>query len=215
VSALFLMAIALANVGILITTCQALSAATRGQSGLEDRLAALPSPRGMLGACLQPLFKLISASWHMYPLSFLFGLGFDTATEIGVLGISAAQGATALPLWSIMVFPALFTAGMSLVDTLDGILIVGAYGWALVKPVRKLYYNLTVTLLSVLLAVLIGGAEALELLVQGLHLEATFASFSTAIANNSGMLGYLIVGTFVASWLLSLGIYRLNVDKIR
>ena len=88
---------------------------------------------------------LISRSWHMYPLGLLFGLGFDTATEVGLLGISAAEATNGLPIWSILVFPALFTAGMTLIDTTDSVLMVGAYGWAFVKPVRKLYYNMTIT----------------------------------------------------------------------
>ncbi len=99
----------------------------------------------------------------MYPLGFLFGLGFDTATEIGLLGIAAAEASQGLPIWSIMVFPALFTAGMSLIDTTDGMLMLGAYGWAFTKPIRKLYYNLTITFVSVLVAVLVGGIEALGL----------------------------------------------------
>ena len=99
----------------------------------------------------------------MYPLGFLFGLGFDTATEIGLLGISAMQVAKGMPIWSMLVFPALFTSGMALVDTTDGVLMVGAYGWAFANPIRKLWYNLTITALSVAVAFLIGGIEALGL----------------------------------------------------
>ena len=95
---------------------------------------------------------MITRSWHMYPLGMLFGLGFDTATEIGVLGISAAEASKGLPFWSILVFPALFAAGMSLIDTTDNILMLGAYGWAFVKPIRKLYYNMTITCVSVVVA---------------------------------------------------------------
>ena len=97
----------------------------------------------------------------MYPLGILFGLGFDTATEIGVLGISATEASKGLSLWSVLVFPALFAAGMSLVDTTDNILMLGAYGWAFVKPIRKLYYNLTITSVSVVVAFVVGGIEAL------------------------------------------------------
>ncbi len=102
------------------------------------------------------MFAMITRSWHMYPLGALFGLGFDTATEIGLLGISAAEVSKGLSIWSIMVFPALFAAGMSLIDTTDNILMLGAYGWAFVKPVRKLYYNLTITFVSVIVAVVVG-----------------------------------------------------------
>ena len=107
----------------------------------------------------------------MFPLGFLFGLGFDTATEVALLGISATQAAKGVSIWSIMVFPALFAAGMSLIDTTDGILMLGAYDWAFVKPIRKLYYNLTITSVSVVVAVLIGGIEALGLLGDQLQLS--------------------------------------------
>jgi high-affinity nickel-transport protein len=146
----------------------------------------------------------------MYPLGFLFGLGFDTATEIGVLGIAAAEASKGLPIWSIMVFPALFTAGMSLIDTTDGVLMLGAYGWAFTKPIRKLYYNLTITFVSVLVAVLIGGIEALGLLADRLNLQGPFWLFIDDLNANFGTLGYLIIAIFVASWLVSLAIYRLG-----
>src|SRR5204862_3490622 len=120
-----------------------------------DDLDSLLSQRGLLGRLLRSLFGIISKSWQMYPLGILFGLGFDTASEIGLLGISATQGSAGLPVWSILVFPALFTASMSLVDTTDGVLMVNAYGWAFIKPIRKLYYNLTITLVSIITALLI------------------------------------------------------------
>lgn len=164
VSALFLLIIAAANVVILISVTRMFNAARRGEDVLKEDLEILLSQRGLLGRLLRSLFKMISKSWHMYPLGFLFGLGFDTATEIGLLGIAAAQGSQGLPLWSILIFPALFTAGMSLIDTSDGILMIGAYGWAFVKPIRKLYYNMTMTSVSVIVAVVIGGVEALGLL---------------------------------------------------
>ena len=107
----------------------------------------------------------------MYPLGVLFGLGFDTATEIGVLGISAAEATKGLPVWSILVFPALFAAGMSLIDTTDNILMLGAYGWAFVKPIRKLYYNMTITFVSVVVALAVGGIEALGLAGRAVPLE--------------------------------------------
>jgi nickel/cobalt transporter (NiCoT) family protein len=145
----------------------------------------------------------------------LFGLGFDTATEIGVLGIAAAQASKGLPIWSIMVFPALFTAGMSLVDTTDGVLMLGAYGWAFTKPIRKLYYNLTITFVSVLVAVLIGGIETLGLLADRLNLEGPFWFYIGRLNDNFGSLGYLIIAIFVVSWLVSIAVYRLaRFDRI-
>ena len=145
----------------------------------------------------------------MYPLGFLFGLGFDTATEIGLLGISAAEASKGLSIWSILVFPALFTAGMSLVDTADGVLMLGAYGWAFNKPIRKLYYNLTITFVSVLVAVLIGGIEALGLLADRLNLEGPFWLYVGTLNDHFGSLGYLIIAIFVVSWLVSIAVYRL------
>ena len=148
----------------------------RGEDYVEEDLNHLLAQRGLLGRLFRPMFRLVSRSWHMYPLGFLFGLGFDTATEIGLLGISAAEASKGLPIWSIMVFPALFTAAMSLIDTTDGVLMLGAYGWAFTKPIRKLYYNLTITFVSVLVAVLIGGIEALGLIADRLALEGPFWS---------------------------------------
>ena len=140
----------------------------RGHTYVEEQLNVLLSRRGLFGRLLRGVFRLVSRSWHMYPLGVLFGLGFDTATEICLLGISAAEASNGLPIWSILVFPALFTAGMSLVDSGDGVLMVGAYGWALVNPVRKIYYNLAITEISVIAAVLVGAIEALGLAAEKL-----------------------------------------------
>ena len=119
---------------------------------VEEDLDALLAGRGLLRACSGRCSASCRAAWHMYPIGFLFGLGFDTATEIGLLGISATQAAQGMSLWTILVFPALFTAGMALVDTTDSVLMVGAYGWAFVNPIRKLWYNLTITAASVVVA---------------------------------------------------------------
>ena len=146
-------------------------AVKRGERFIEEDLDILLAQRGVIGRMLRSLFGVISKSWHMYPLGILFGLGFDTATEIALLGISASQGAEGMSMWSILVFPALFTAGMSLVDTTDAVLMVRAYGWAFVKPIRKLYYNMTITLVSVIVALVIGGVEALGLIGRKLDLD--------------------------------------------
>jgi high-affinity nickel-transport protein len=137
-------------------------------------------------------FRVIERSWQMYPLGVLFGLGFDAATEVGVLAISATQASQGLSIWSIMVFPALFTAGMSLVDTSDSILMLGAYGWAFVKPIRKLYYNLTITAVSVVVAVVVGGIEALGLIGDQLGLgdSGGFWGAIGSLNDNFGVLGY-------------------------
>jgi high-affinity nickel-transport protein len=144
----------------------------------------------------------------MYPLGVLFGLGFDTATEIGLLGISAAEASKGLSLWSIMVFPALFAAGMSLIDTTDNILMLGAYGWAFIKPVRKLYYNMTITFVSVVVALVVGGIEALGLLAGQFHWNGMFWNAVLKLNGNFGALGYFIIGIFALSWVFSIAIYK-------
>jgi high-affinity nickel-transport protein len=144
----------------------------------------------------------------MYPLGVLFGLGFDTATEIGLLGISAAEASRGLSIWSILVFPALFAAGMSLIDTTDNVLMLGAYGWAFVKPIRKLYYNITITFVSVVVAFAVGGIEALGLLAGQFHPKGSFWVLVHRLNDNFGMLGYCIIGLFVVSWVASVTIYR-------
>jgi high-affinity nickel-transport protein len=144
----------------------------------------------------------------MFPLGILFGLGFDTATEVALLGISATEATKGVSVWSIMVFPALFAAGMSLVDTTDGILMLGAYDWAFVKPIRKLYYNITITTISVLVALLVGGIEGLGLIGGQLHLSGAFWGIIGSLNDNFGLIGYVIVGVFIVSWLLSAAIYR-------
>ena len=146
----------------------------------------------------------------MYPLGLLFGLGFDTASEISLLGISAAQGSAGLPVWSILVFPALFTAGMSLVDTADGIIMVQAYGWAFQQPVRKLYYNLTMTLISIMVALLVGGIEALSLIVDKLQLQGPLWDVVGELSEKFGLLGILIVGLFVVAWCLSIFVFTVS-----
>jgi high-affinity nickel-transport protein len=212
VSALFLFAIAIANLLVLGSVYRAFHTVRNGGSLLEEDLDLTLAKRGLLGRLFRRLFRVIEHSWQMYPLGVLFGLGFDTATEIGLLGISASQASRGLPIWSIMVFPALFTAGMTLVDTTDSILMLGAYRWAFVKPIRKLYYNLTITAVSVLVAVVVGGLEALNLVGDRLGLTGAggFWGAIGALNDNFGVLGYLIVGIFVAAWLVSYVIYRCN-----
>jgi nickel/cobalt transporter (NiCoT) family protein len=148
----------------------------------------------------------------MYPLGVLFGLGFDTATEVGLLGVSASQASQGLSIWSILVFPALFTAGMSLLDTTDSMLMLGAYGWAFIKPIRKLYYNLTITAVSVILAVFVGGLETLNLVGGRLGLTdgGGFWGAVGSLNDNFGTLGYVIVGVFVAAWAISYVVYRVK-----
>ena len=210
VSAFFLFAIAMANVVILVAIYRTFQKVRRGGKLVEQDLQILLASRGFFGRLFGGLFRLIERSWYMYPLGLLFGLGFDTATEVGLLGISAAGAAKGLSIWSIMIFPALFTAGMVLVDTTDSILMVGAYGWAFAKPIRKLYYNMTITAVSVLVALLVGGIEALGLVADRLNLAGGIWDVVGALNDNFGTIGYLIVGVFAVSWLVSVIVYRLK-----
>jgi nickel/cobalt transporter (NiCoT) family protein len=211
VSALFLYAIAFANILVLISVYRTFQTVKSGGRLVEDDLD-LALARGLLGRLFRRFFRMIERSWQMYPLGVLFGLGFDTATEVGLLGISATQASQGLSIWSILVFPALFTAGMTLIDTTDSILMLGAYGWAFVKPIRKLYYNLTITAASVVVAVTVGGLEALNLIGDQLGLtdRGGFWGAIGALNDDFGVLGYVIVGIFIAAWLISYVVYRLK-----
>jgi high-affinity nickel-transport protein len=210
VSAFFLLAIAAANLLVLISVYRTFRVVKNGGRYVEEDLDLLLSKRGFFGRIFRRLFRLIGKSWHMYLLGFLFGLGFDTATEVGLLGISAAEASRGLPIWSILVFPALFTAGMALVDSTDSILMLGAYGWAFVKPIRKLYYNMTITFVSVVVAALIGGIEALGLIGGQFKLQGVVWDAIGTLNGQFGLLGFVIIGVFAFSWLASLLIYRFN-----
>ncbi len=212
VSALFLFAIAIANIIVLVSVWRTFQTVKRGGRFVEEDLNLMLANRGLLGRLFRRFFRLIERSWQMYPLGFLFGLGFDTATEVGLLGIAATQASQGLSIWSILVFPALFTAGMTLMDTTDSILMLGAYGWAFIKPIRKLYYNLTITAVSVTVALIVGGLETLNLIGDRLGLieGGGFWGAVGSLNDNFGMLGYVIVGVFVAAWAISYVVYRVK-----
>ena len=210
VSAFFLLAIAIANIFILISVYRTFKHVKNGGAYVDEDLNLILAKRGFFGRIFRNLFRLVNHSWQMYPVGFLFGLGFDTATEVGLLGISATAAAKGLPIWSILVFPTLFTAGMALIDSTDSILMLGAYGWAFVKPIRKLYYNMTITFVSIVVALLIGGIEALGLIGDQFALKGAFWEMMDSLNDNFGTIGFVIIGVFVASWMASLLIYRLN-----
>ena len=215
VSAMFLFTIAAANLVILRSVWRTYRHVRNGGRYVDEDFNLLLNNRGVLARLFRPLFKLVTTSWHMFPLGFLFGLGFDTATEVALLGISATQAAQGVSIWSIMVFPALFAAGMSLIDTTDGVLMLGAYNWAFIKPIRKLYYNLTITMVSVLVAILIGGIEALGLVGDQLNLTGWFWKMVSALNANFNGLGFLIIGVFIVAWVSSIVIYRYKeLDEI-
>ncbi|MDE2227462.1 MAG: HoxN/HupN/NixA family nickel/cobalt transporter [Alphaproteobacteria bacterium] len=210
VSAFFLFAIAIINILIFASVYRTFRSVKRGERFVEEHLNILLNGRGLLARLFRPLFRMVNRSWHMLPIGFLFGLGFDTVTEVGLFGISAAQASEGLSFWVILVFPALFTAGMSLVDTTDSILMLGAYGWAFMKPVRKLFYNMTITLVSVVVAVVIGGIETLGMIVDQFNPQGAFWDVIGDLNENWGLLGYVIIGVFVVSWVASVAIYRVK-----
>jgi len=209
-SAFFLLAIAVINLVILRGVWRSFCAARRGEPVAEHELDALLAGRGLLSRIFRPLFRMVSRSWQMFPVGFLFGLGFDTATEITLFTVSASQASGGMSFGTVMIFPALFTAGMTLVDTTDSVLMTGAYGWAFVKPVRKLYYNLTITFVSVLVALIVGGVEALGLVATKFGLHGVVWDAVASLNDSFGALGYLIIGIFAASWIVSIALYRLN-----
>ena len=211
-SALFLLAIAVMNLLVLASIIATFRRVRAGGAYSDEDMNILLARRGFFGRIFRGLFKLVDHSWQMYPVGFLFGLGFDTATEVGLLGISAAAASKGLPIWSIMVFPALFTAGMALIDTTDSILMLGAYGWAFMKPMRKLFYNITITSVSVLVAIAVGGLETLGLIQGQYNLTGWFWD-PVAILNGGtafGILGYTMIGIFILAWIISVSVYKLK-----
>ncbi|GJD33994.1 HoxN/HupN/NixA family nickel/cobalt transporter [Methylobacterium aerolatum] len=210
VSAGFLIVIGLVNLVVLVGIWRGFREFRRTGRATATDLDGLLSGQGLLARLLRPLFRLITRPWHMYPLGFLFALGFDTATEVSLFGLSAAEASKGTDPWAILVFPALFTAGMALVDALDGVLMLGAYSWATVQPMRRLFYNLTITSLSVVVALGIGTLEALNLLADRLSLQGAFWGWIGALNDSFGLLGFGIVGLFAGAWGLSFLVYRLG-----
>lgn len=210
ISAAFLFAIAAINFIVLVDIARAFRRARRGEALHDGSLEETLNNRGLMGRFFRPLMRMVDASWKMYPVGVLFGLGFDTATEIGLLGIAAIEAGKGIPLYDVLIFALLFTAGMSLLDTTDGVLMLGAYGWAFVKPVRKLYYNLVITLVSVVVAVFIGTLEALAVAASHLHLHGGAWDGIEALSGQFGALGLIVTGILVASWAVSTIVYKLK-----
>ncbi len=182
----------------------------RGEPYVDQDLAAILDSMGRIGRAVRPVLRLLDRSWKMYAVGFFFGLGFDTATQVGMLGISAAAASHGMPIRDILVFPLLFTAGMCLVDTADGVLMLGAYGWAFIHPVRKLYYNMTITAVSVLVAFLVGGLELLGVVGDKFQLQGVFWSAVGKLNDDYhfGLIGVIIIAIFIASWGASAIAYR-------
>jgi high-affinity nickel-transport protein len=209
-SALFLFLLALFNLLVFLSVWKSFQALQRGEKISDEDFDLLLNQRGFLSRLFRPVFAMVRRSWHLFFVGMLFGLGFDTATEVALFGLSATQAAGGASFAALLVFPALFTAGMSLIDSADGALMLGAYGWAYMKPVRKIYYNLTITAVSVLVALAVGGIETLGLIGDKLELHGPFWDFVGALNANFGLLGYGVIGLFIASWLVSIAIYRLK-----
>jgi nickel/cobalt transporter (NiCoT) family protein len=210
VSASFLLLVAAINLIVLVDIFRAFRGAHRGEAYDARGVDAMLDQRGLIGRFFRPLMKLVDSSWKMYPIGVLFGLGFDTATEVGLLGIAAVEAGKGLPVADILIFPLLFTAGMSLLDTTDGILMLGAYGWAFVKPMRKLYYNMVITLVSVLVALIVGSIEASSVIADRMGWTGGLWDGVRSLSDNFGTIGFVIVGVFIASWVISTAIYKLR-----
>jgi high-affinity nickel-transporter, HoxN/HupN/NixA family len=211
ISAFFLLIIAAINIVVLVDIYRTFQEVKQGGKYNDFTLDESLNQRGLMSRFFRPLLKATNRSWKMYPIGVLFGLGFDTATEVGLLGIAAAS-AGHIPIVSILVFPMLFTAGMTLMDTTDSILMLGAYGWAFVKPMRKLYYNLNITFISVVVALVIGGLEALSILASELNLRGPFWDQVNLLTGGDsfGRIGIGIVVLFLVSWLISSIIYKVR-----
>ncbi len=207
--------IALINFLIFISIFRVFQQVRRGTQYHEEDIDHLLNSQGFLAKRFRRLFQVISHSWQMYPLGFLFGLGFDTATEIILLGITASEMVHGLSFWSVLIFPALFTAGMTLIDTTDSMLMVGAYGWAFMKPIRKLYYNLTITFVSVLVAFCLGAVEVLGIIANKIEANGYVWNAIKGLNNHFDILGYVIIGIFMASWIISVMAYKyMQLDEL-
>ncbi|MGW5482907.1 HoxN/HupN/NixA family nickel/cobalt transporter [Streptomyces sp. NPDC004008] len=207
VSGTFLYIIAIVNLVILAGIWQVFRQMRSGhfdEAALEQQL----NNRGLVNRLLGRVMKSITKPWQMYPLGLLFGLGFDTATEVALLVLASSGAASGLPWYAILCLPVLFAAGMSLLDTIDGSFMNFAYGWAFSKPVRKVYYNLTITGLSVAVALVIGTAELLGLLADKTGLHGAFWDWIGSLDLN--IIGFVIVGLFFATWAAALAVWKLG-----
>ena len=205
ISGTFLMLIAILNLIILISIVRVFIDMRKGMYN-EEQLEKHLNSRGLLMRFFGPIARRIDASWKMYPLGILFGLGFDTATEIGLLVLAGSSVIAGLPWWAILSLPLFFAAGMSLLDTIDGSFMNFAYGWAFSKPVRKVYYNIVITGLSVAVALFVGGLEVTQVIAKQLNLTGGFWNYAAGFNLNSA--GYIIVGLFAVVWIVALALWR-------
>ncbi|UGT40317.1 HoxN/HupN/NixA family nickel/cobalt transporter [Nocardia yamanashiensis] len=212
ISGSFLILIGLLNLVSLIAIWKVYRRMRAGNFD-EARLERELESRGLLNRILGPVMKLVRKPWQMYPVGLLFGLGFDTVTEVGLLVIAGGAAATGLPWYSIVVLPILFSAGMALFDSLDGSFMSYAYDWAFARPVRKIYYNLVITGLSVAVALLIGTQEIISIFVEKLDITTGLMAW---IGNlDLGHLGFIIVGLFLGTWAIAVAVWRLTDMETR
>jgi high-affinity nickel-transport protein len=204
VSGTFLYVIAALNLVILVEIVKVLGRGGYDETALERQLAS----RGLLNRFFGRVTRLVGKPWQMYPVGVLFGLGFDTASEVGLLVLAAGAAGAGVPFYAIVCLPILFAAGMSLLDTIDGSFMNFAYGWAFSKPVRKVFYNLTITGLSVAVALVIGTVELVGLAAQKLGAQGAFWEWWKNI--DMGTLGFILAGMFVATWVAALLVWRLG-----
>ncbi|WP_019203525.1 HoxN/HupN/NixA family nickel/cobalt transporter [Tsukamurella sp. 1534] len=205
VSGVFLWILGIINLVVLVGIVKVFRDMRRGrydEAELEERL----NRRGLMNRLLRGVSGSVRKPWHIYPIGVLFGLGFDTATEVGLLVLAGGMAAFTLPFYCILVLPVLFAAGMSLMDTIDGVFMNAAYGWAFAKPVRKVYYNITITSLSVAVALAIGTVELLGVLAERAHVESGPLAWVAGI--DLDYAGFVIVGLFVVVWAAALLIWR-------
>src|SRR3954447_20710831 len=205
ISGFFLLVIGVLNLVVLRQILGVFRAMRRGQFN-EAELDDYLSKRGFLNRFLGRATRSVTKSWHMYPLGILFGLGFDTATEVSLLVLAGGAAAIALPWYAILTLPILFAAGMCLFDSMDGCFMNFAYGWAFSKPVRKVYYNITITSLSVAVAMIIGMVEVVSIVADQLDITGGPVAWTAQLDLN--YVGFAIVGLFVVTWLVALAVWR-------
>lgn len=205
VSGVFLMLIGVINLVALVGIAQVFRQ-MRGGALDEAEMERQLNSRGVMARILGPIMRSITKPWQMYPVGLLFGLGFDTASQVALLVLAAGSAAFALPWYAVLVLPILFAAGMCVFDSLDGVFMSRAYGWAFLKPVRKVFYNLTITALSVAIALIIGLIELLGLLADKLGIDSGFLGWIASL--ELGAIGYTVVGLFIVTWLIALTVWR-------
>ncbi|GAB3916274.1 nickel/cobalt efflux system [Microlunatus endophyticus] len=205
VSGVFLWLLGVLNLAALIGIIKVLRSMRRGTYS-DEQLEAQLNKRGFMNRILGGLTAIVRKPWHIYPIGVLFGLGFDTATEVGLLVLAGGAAAFQLPFYAILVLPILFAAGMSLMDTTDGVFMTGAYGWAFAKPIRKIFYNITITTVSVIVALVIGSIELIGVLAD--RMSITSGPLASIAGISLNYVGFAIVGLFIVAWLIAIAIWR-------